>query len=53
MKKKYQFNFKNKNIFVTGSNGFLGSEISNAFYDLGANLILTDIHANSKIKKKK
>lgn len=52
MKKKYQFNFKNKNIFVTGSNGFLGSEISNAFYDLGANLILTDIHTNSKIKKK-
>jgi NAD(P)-dependent dehydrogenase (short-subunit alcohol dehydrogenase family) len=52
MKKKYQFNFKNKNIFITGSNGFLGCEISNAFYNLGANLILTDIHTNSKIKKK-
>jgi NAD(P)-dependent dehydrogenase (short-subunit alcohol dehydrogenase family) len=52
MKKKYQFNFKNKNIFITGSNGFLGGEISNAFYNLGANLILTDIHTNSKIKKK-
>lgn len=52
MKKKYQFNFKNKNIFITGSNGFLGNEISRVFQNLGANLILTDIHTTSKIKKK-
>lgn len=35
MKKKYQFNFKNKNIFITGSNGFLGNEISRVFQNLG------------------
>jgi NAD(P)-dependent dehydrogenase (short-subunit alcohol dehydrogenase family) len=52
MKKKYQFNFKKKNIFITGSNGFLGLKISNAFYNLGANLILTDIHENSIMKDK-
>jgi short-subunit dehydrogenase involved in D-alanine esterification of teichoic acids len=51
MKKKYQFSFKNKNI-ITGSNGFLGNEISRVFQNLGANLILTDIHTTSKIKKK-
>jgi NAD(P)-dependent dehydrogenase (short-subunit alcohol dehydrogenase family) len=48
------FNFKNKTIFLTGANGFLGIEIKNAFLKLGASLILTDKQkkVNHQLKKK-
>ena len=39
-------NFKDKNVLITGANGFIGSSLSELFYNLGANLILTD-----KVKK--
>lgn len=50
MEKK--FNFKNKTIFLTGSNGFLGKELQKTFLKFGGNLILTDKHSNNVLKNK-
>ena len=36
------FNLKNKTIIVTGSAGGNGLAIAKSFYNLGANLVLTD-----------
>lgn len=47
-----KINFKNKNILITGSGGFIGSTLANYFAKHGANLILTDkISQPNKIKK--
>jgi NAD(P)-dependent dehydrogenase (short-subunit alcohol dehydrogenase family) len=35
-------NFKNKTVMVTGAAGNLGRAVANAFYQLGANLVLLD-----------
>ena len=37
-----EFNLKNKNILITGSNGLIGKNISEALSRYGANLILVD-----------
>lgn len=34
-----KISFKNKNVIITGSNGYLGSEISKNFLKLGENVI--------------
>ena len=48
--KKIAFNLKNKNIVITGGNGFLGSQITNALLNEKANVYIVDI---KKPKKKK
>ena len=40
---------KNKNIVITGGNGFLGRQISQAFIDQGAKVFVLDVY-KSKIK---
>ena len=43
---------KNKNILITGGNGFLGKQISNAFLKQGSKLFILDIKKpklNSKV----
>jgi NAD(P)-dependent dehydrogenase (short-subunit alcohol dehydrogenase family) len=50
MEKK--FNFKNKTIFLTGANGYLGKEIQKNYHNFGANLILTDKQKYNFINKK-
>ena len=44
------FNFKNKVILLTGSEGKLGSEIKKNFIDLGAKVYGIDINKKSKNK---
>ena len=46
---KKNYNFKGKNILITGANGALGFKLAKFFYNSGSNLILTDIH--EKIRK--
>ena len=42
---------KNKNVLITGGNGFLGKQISNAFLKQGSKLFILDIkNQNKKIK---
>jgi NAD(P)-dependent dehydrogenase (short-subunit alcohol dehydrogenase family) len=36
-------NFKNKNVFITGSSGYLGRALAKEYLKLGANLYLTDL----------
>ena len=36
-------NLKNKTIFITGSNGFIGKEISKKFLTLGSKVIGSDL----------
>jgi len=48
-KKKISLNLKNKNIVITGGNGFLGSQITNALLNEKANVYIIDI---KKLKKK-
>ena len=48
-----KFNFKNKIIFISGSNGYIGKKLCETFLKLGGKIIATDIHANSNLKKKK
>ena len=33
-------NWKNKNVFITGATGFLGSHLTRYLYDLGANIVV-------------
>ncbi len=39
---KKNYNFKGKNILITGANGNIGLKLAKFFYNSGANLILTD-----------
>ena len=47
--KKISFNLENKNIVITGGNGFLGSQITDALLNEKANVYIIDI---KKPKKK-
>ena len=47
--KKITLNLKNKNIIITGGNGFLGTQITNALLNEEANVYIIDI---KKPKKK-
>ena len=47
--KKSALNLKNKNIIITGGNGFLGSQITNALLNEKANVYIIDV---TKTKKK-
>ena len=42
---------KNKNVLITGGNGFLGKQISNAFLKQGSKLFILDIK-KPKLKSK-
>ena len=46
--KKISFNLKNKNIVITGGNGFLGSQITNALLNEKANIYIIDIKKPKK-----
>ena len=48
MKKKYKFNFTDKNIVITGGLGNLGKYLAKAFLDLNANVIIVDKINNKK-----
>jgi len=48
--KKISFNLENKNIVITGGNGFLGSQITDSLLYEKANVYIIDIN-NSKKKK--
>ena len=44
-----EFNLKNKNILITGCNGLIGKNISDALSSYGANLILVDNVSKNQI----
>ena len=46
--KKNIFNLNNKNIIITGGNGFLGSQIVDALQNEGANVYVIDIKKPKK-----
>jgi NAD(P)-dependent dehydrogenase (short-subunit alcohol dehydrogenase family) len=46
--KKTSFNLKNKNIIITGGNGFLGSQIIDALLNERANVYIIDIKQKNK-----
>ena len=46
--KKIAFNLKNKNILITGGNGFLGAQITNALLNEKANVYIIDIKKPKK-----
>ena len=46
--KKIALNLKNKNIIITGGNGFLGSQITNALLNEKANIYIIDIKKPKK-----
>jgi|TARA_B100001093_G_scaffold16170_1_gene14753 NAD(P)-dependent dehydrogenase (short-subunit alcohol dehydrogenase family) len=46
--KKTSFNLNNKNIIITGGNGFLGSQIVDALLNEGANVYVIDIKKHKK-----
>ena len=48
-----KFDFKNKNIIITGCNGNLGAKLSKAFLKLNANIIGVDNQLKSNIKSNK
>jgi NAD(P)-dependent dehydrogenase (short-subunit alcohol dehydrogenase family) len=48
--KKSSFNLKDKNVIITGGNGFLGSQITDALLSEKANVYIIDIN-QPKIKK--
>ena len=47
--KKISLNLENKNIVITGGNGFLGSQITNALLNEKANVFIIDINKPKKI----
>lgn len=50
LKKKY--NYKNKNVLITGGLGKIGFKLSKILYEEGANLVITDyISKNTDLKK--
>jgi len=50
MKSKF-LDLKNKNVIITGGNGFLGKQISNAFLNQGSNVFILDVR-KSKLNNK-
>ena len=46
--KKTSFNLKNKNIIITGGNGFLGGQITDALLKEQANVFVIDIKKSKK-----
>ena len=46
--KKITLNLRNKNIIITGGNGFLGSQITNALLYEKANVYIIDINNPKK-----
>ena len=50
---KSLFNFHNKTILITGSNGQIGSKISKLFLNLGSTVYGIDKNENNKIVHKK
>ena len=50
--KKVSFNLKNKNIIITGGNGFLGNQITDALLKEQANVFVIDIKKSKKKSKK-
>ena len=42
---------KNKNIIITGGNGFFGKQMSDAFYNQGSNVFILDTKKSKKKKK--
>ena len=50
MKTKYNINFKQKNIIITGGAGYLGSKLALSFKDLGGNVFVIDKDWSSKKK---
>ena len=46
--KKTSFNLRNKNIIITGGNGFLGSQIIDALLNERANVYIIDIKQKNK-----
>ncbi len=46
--KKISLNLKNKNVIITGGNGFFGSQISNALLNEKANVYIIDINKPKK-----
>ena len=46
--KKNSFNLKNKNIIITGGNGFLGSQITEVLIEEEANVFIIDIKKSKK-----
>ena len=51
--KKITLNLRNKNIIITGGNGFLGSQITNALLYEKANVYIIDINSPKKKKSAK
>ena len=47
--KKISLNLNNKNIIITGGNGFLGSQITYALLNENANVYIIDIKKPKKI----
>jgi len=45
------FDLKNKNIIITGGNGFFGKQMSDAFYNQGSNVFILDTKKSKKKKK--
>ena len=48
--KKISLDLENKNIVITGGNGFLGSQITNALLNEKANVYIIDIKEPKKKK---
>ena len=48
---KYLYNIKNKTVFITGANGYLGTNLINFFRDLNVNIIATDKEISKANKK--
>ena len=46
--KSTSFNLYNKNIIITGGNGFLGNQITNALLNERANVYIIDIKKSKK-----
>ena len=42
---------KNKNIIITGGNGFFGKQITNAFYNQGSNVFILDTKKSREKKR--
>ena len=42
---------KNKNIIITGGNGFFGKQITDAFYNQGSNVFILDTKKSQERKK--
>ena len=50
MKKKFEFNFENKTVIITGGSSPIGRELVDSFLDLKANVIVIDKISKDNIK---